>query len=429
MRRDSLLRTRARRTGTSTVAVPVAATVAPDTAPEMAAEAAAAAPPSALANWIRDHLPADWLRDRPFILENWQWLGLLALAVLGIVVDRVVSFVVRSAIDRLLRRHGGRLEPDLLRKGVRPLGFLAMAVLWWLGSPLLDLAGRAHEIIQFAVTLVLASGVVWSLYRLVDIGGAFAEARAAQSESRFDDLVVAMLRKAIKVFVVAFGLVFVADNMDIDISSMLAGLGIGGLAIALAAKETVSNLFGSFTVLVDRPFAVGDWVVIDGTEGTVEQIGFRSTRIRTFYDSQITLPNARLLTAVVDNYGRRTFRRWRTLLTLAYETPPDQVEAFCEGIRELVRTHPMTRKDYFHVYANGFAAAGVEVLIYVFHKVPDWGAELRERHRLLVDILRLARQLGISVAYPTQFVYHAPRGDQPPGLLPPDPDEPGSAST
>src|SRR5690606_13642837 len=122
----------------------------------------------------------------------------------------------------------------------------------------------------FAVTLVLASGVVWSLYRLVDIGGAFAEARAAQSESRFDDLVVAMLRKAIKVFVVAFGLVFVADNMDIDISSMLAGLGIGGLAIALAAKETVSNLFGSFTVLVDRPFAVGDWVVIDGTEGTVE---------------------------------------------------------------------------------------------------------------------------------------------------------------
>jgi MscS family membrane protein len=387
-------------------ATPVAAPVAADATPA-AAPAAAEAPRSMTGEWIRARLPAEWLRESTFILENWQWLGLLALALVGMVIDRAVVLVLRGMLGRLLRRRGGELARDVLRQGLRPLGYLAMALVWWIGFPVLNLEGQAREIIDFAVTLIMVSAVVWSLYRLVDVGSAFAQARAAQTSTRFDDLLVPMLRKAVKVFVVAFGLVFIADNLDIDISSMLAGLGIGGLAIALAAKDTVSNLFGSLTVLVDRPFAVGDWVVIDGADGTVEEISFRSTRIRTFYDSQITMPNAKLLTTIVDNYGRRRYRRWNTTLGIAYETPPERIEALCEGIRELVRVHPHTRKDYFHVYANAFGSSSIDVMIYVFHEVPDWSAELRERHRLMLDILRLANRLGVTIAYPTQLVYHA----------------------
>lgn len=394
------------------IAAPGAADAAPDAAPDAALDAAGRAateaPRSMTGEWIRARLPAEWLRESSFILENWQWLGLLALALVGMVIDRAVVLVLRGMLGRLLRRRGGELTRDVLRQGLRPLGYFAMALVWWIGFPVLNLEGQAREIIDFAVTLIMVSAVVWSLYRLVDVGSAFAQARAAQTATRFDDLLVPMLRKAIKVFVVAFGLVFIADNLDIDISSMLAGLGIGGLAIALAAKDTVSNLFGSLTVLIDRPFAVGDWVVIDGADGTVEEISFRSTRIRTFYDSQITMPNAKLLTTVVDNYGRRRYRRWKTTLGIAYETPPERIEALCEGIRELVRVHPHTRKDYFHVYANEFGPSSIDVMIYVFHEVPDWSAELRERHRLLLDILRLANRLGVTIAYPTRLVYHAP---------------------
>lgn len=394
------------------IGAPGAADAAPDAAPDEALDAAgraaAEAPRSMTGEWIRARLPAEWLRESSFILENWQWLGLLALALVGMVIDRAVVLVLRGMLGRLLRRRGGELTRDVLRQGLRPLGYFAMALVWWIGFPVLNLEGQAREIIDFAVTLIMVSAVVWSLYRLVDVGSAFAQARAAQTATRFDDLLVPMLRKAIKVFVVAFGLVFIADNLDIDISSMLAGLGIGGLAIALAAKDTVSNLFGSLTVLIDRPFAVGDWVVIDGADGTVEEISFRSTRIRTFYDSQITMPNAKLLTTVVDNYGRRRYRRWKTTLGIAYETPPERIEALCEGIRELVRVHPHTRKDYFHVYANEFGPSSIDVMIYVFHEVPDWSAELRERHRLLLDILRLANRLGVTIAYPTRLVYHAP---------------------
>ncbi len=389
------------------LAGPVVASEAEPVAADAAAPAAEA-PRSMTGEWIRARLPAEWLRESSFILENWQWLGLLALALVGMVIDRAVVLVLRGMLGRLLRRRGGELTRDVLRQGLRPLGYFAMALVWWIGFPVLNLEGQAREIIDFAVTLIMVSAVVWSLYRLVDVGSAFAQARAAQTATRFDDLLVPMLRKAIKVFVVAFGLVFIADNLDVDISSMLAGLGIGGLAIALAAKDTVSNLFGSLTVLIDRPFAVGDWVVIDGADGTVEEISFRSTRIRTFYDSQITMPNAKLLTTVVDNYGRRRYRRWKTTLGIAYETPPERIEALCEGIRELVRVHPHTRKDYFHVYANEFGPSSIDVMIYVFHEVPDWSAELRERHRLLLDILRLANRLGVTIAYPTRLVYHAP---------------------
>ena len=118
---------------------------------------------------------------------------------------------------------------------------------------------------------------------------------------------------------------------------------------------TVKNFFGSLTLVMDRPFEVGDWVLIDDVEGSVEEVGFRSTRVRTFYQSVISLPNSKLLTAVVDNMGARRFRRWTTKLGVTYDTPPDTLDAFCEGLRELVRQHPHTRKDYFHVYVVGFA--------------------------------------------------------------------------
>ena len=174
--------------------------------------------------------------------------------------------------------------------------------------------------------------------------------------------------------------------------------------LAFAAQDTIGNFFGSITVLFDRPFGIGDWIVIGDVEGTVERVGFRSTRVRTFYNSMVTIPNSKMVNTQVDNYGARRYRRARVMLSLTYDTAPEKIDAFCEGIRELIRLHPYTRKDYYHVYFNQFADSSLNILLYTFFEVPDWGTELRERHRLFVDILRLADRLGVEFAFPTQTV-------------------------
>ena len=153
--------------------------------------------------------------------------------------------------------------------------------------------------------------------------------KAQQTHNKFDDLLIPMVGKSLKVFVAVVGTIFTADNLNINVTNLLAGLGLGGLAFALAAKDLVGNFFGSLTILLDRPFHIGDWIIIGDVEGTVEQVGFRSTRVRTFYNSVITLPNALLTTTKVDNMGARRYRRMKTMLGITYDTSPEKIDEFC----------------------------------------------------------------------------------------------------
>ncbi len=356
------------------------------------------------ATWLRSLAPPT-LRERVFLLEGWQWIGLVTVVLLGVVIGRIFTFAAAGAMDRVLQKNLLPVDRELLSRAITPASTLLMVMLWGVGALWLGLPANVLRVYHDAVVVVAVIAFAVTGYRLVDVAANMLERRAARTESRFDDLLIPLLRKTLKVVIVAIGLVTVAQNVGADVTGVIAGLGLGGLAFALAAKDTISNLFGSVTVLVDRPFEVGDWVKIDDVEGTVEEMGFRSTRIRTFYNSLITLPNSTLINAAVDNLGARSYRRWSTRLGVAYDTPPERIDAFCEGIRELVRRHPYTRKDYFHVYFNEYGAACLEILLYVFFATPDWPTELRERHRLAIDILRLAHDLEVEFAFPTQTVY------------------------
>lgn len=363
-----------------------------------------------LAGWIRSQVPES-LRGRAFVLEGWQWVGLVLLTILGVILDRLVRWIVTSWIRRLLQKRPTGPDVDLVRFG-QPVGIFAMGGLWSLTIGFLDLPLGTLHILLLAARFVMVAAGVWAAYRLVDLVSAYLASFADKTETPVDDLLVPLLRRAGKIGVIAFGLVFIAQNLDVDVSSLLAGLGIGGLAFALAAKDTVENLFGSVTVLVDRPFKTGDWIKIDGDlEGTVEELGLRSTRVRTFYNSLITVPNSRLVQAAVDNLGERRYRRISLKLGVQYDTTPEKIEAFCEGIRELIRRHPFTRKDFYLVYFNDFGASSLEILLYCFHEAPDWPTELRERHRLFSDILRLANRLGVEFAFPTRTLHLASTPD------------------
>ena len=357
-----------------------------------------------LGDWLRANVPPE-LREVGFLLEHWQWLGLLAAVLLGILVGRLAAMIAVSIGRRVFQRIVPSGDVGVIKRGGGAIGLVLGAAVARAAFFGLRLPKAFMDPLSVATRFLAATALVLTAYRLVDIFMAHLMERARRTPSRSDDVLVPLLRKSIKVVVIAFGFVFVADNLNVGISSLLAGLGLGGLALALAAQDTVKNLFGSITVLLDRPFQVDDAVIIGSVEGTVEEVGLRSTRIRTAGDSMITVPNANLISTNVENLGARRWRRWLTRIRVGYDTPPETIEAFCEGIRELIRQQEDTRKEGFDVCANEFGPSAIEIVLSVFFRSTTSSAELAARHQLLLGIVRLATRLGISFAYPVQTVH------------------------
>ena len=352
--------------------------------------------------WVRDLFPLV-MRKRAVLLAYWQWIALGALVLAGIVVSLLIQVLILLMAQRIAKRRGVELKRG--RKMMRPFGLIATGTIWYVGLKYLLLGETAYAVLMNSARFVLMVGVVWSASRVIDWIAEIFAGMARATRSKLDDILVPMVRRVVKIVVVILGMVWIAENMGQDIGTLLAGLGIGGIAIALASRDSVENFFGAITILADRPFEVGDWIVMGDIEGTVSKIGFRSTRVRTFYNSLITFPNAMLIRSAVDNLGRRLYRRLKLQLGVTYDTPPEKLEAFIEGIRELIRRHPHTRKDYYHVYFHGYGDNSLDILVYLFLVVPDWGTELRERQNLLMDILRLSRELKVEFAFPTRTIH------------------------
>ncbi len=357
-----------------------------------------------LGDWVGRHLPSIFSTDIGMNVKLWQPVGLLALVLGGILADRLARALVRATARHLLAKGGTPARVGHIAFAVRPLGVVVTGLLWYFALPAFELHAGLQAVVQGAIHFVLIIAGIWAAFRLIDLIGEVMEAKAAQTENKLDDVLVPLLRKGAKILAVILGIMAgLVTLTDANVGQMLASLSIGAVALGFAAKETVENFFGTVTVILDSPFDIGDYVMIDGkVEGTVEELGFRSTRVRTPTNTLVTVPNATLVRANVENFQRRQYRRWKTTLGLTYDTAPEKLLAFTEGVRELIRIHPYTRKDVYQVYANEFGASSLDVLLVVFFTVPDAHTELRERERLFIDILRLANRVGVSFAFPTR---------------------------
>lgn len=346
-------------------------------------------------------LPA-WLEFHLLGVSGLHWLFLTTVPFLSWFSGRLGVSLLRRVFRRYLEGETLGIPEEQQKRVLRPVGWLVGSLICWLGFSVLMLPDALLLLVALGCKFVATSSAVLSAYHLCDLISLYLKNVTARTETTFDDMLVPLLRRTLKTLVTILGILFIAQNLNLKVWSLFAGFSVAGAMVALAGQDLVKNFFGSLTVILDRPFSVGDWVVVEGIEGVVEDVGFRSTRIRTFYDSVISLPNSRLITAHVDNYGARKFRRYMTRLNLKFGLSGQQLDGFCQGIRELILSHPLTRKEAFQVWVNDLSEYSIQVLLYVFWKVPDWTTELQERHRLLVDIQALAAESGIEFAYPTQ---------------------------
>lgn len=354
----------------------------------------------------RDQLPAVFHWE-VFGVQLWQTLAIIASVAAGLVARRILHFVATKRLRGLSQGEARGWVANLVTTIASPGATLVVAAILRLTYPYLELPAAAELAMQFAVRSIVVLTLVWIGYRLVDVFAEWLAAKAAQTESKLDDQLVPLLRKTLKATVVIIGSLLVLQNLSIDVGSLLAGLGIGGLAFALAAKDTLANFFGSVMIFIDKPFQIGDWVAIDGCEGIVEEVGFRTTRLRAFDNSLVTVPNSKFTEQRIVNFGARRYRRHSTTLNLTYDTTPEQMESFVQGIRALVLARPDTRKDAIEIHMASFGASSLDVMVYYFFEVGSWSEELRGKHEVMLSILRLAADLRVNFAFPTQTLHIA----------------------
>ena len=345
-------------------------------------------------------------------------LGQYILAFLALFFALLLRKLVISVVIRSLRRLAARTTmtlDDALINAIGPpvgLGFVigglyAAAIILNLPREPVDVRTFSFHILRVLVIVA----VTWLLLRLIDAFSDFFSSAAGKTESKLDDQLIPILRKSLKTFVGILAFLFIVQNLGYSVASLLAGLGIGGLAIALAAKDTLSNFFGSLTILIDRPFAAGDWIETGDTEGVVEDVGFRSTRIRTFAKTQVSVPNSVIANSAINNWSRMPIRRIKMVVGVTYESTAEQLQKAVDGIRVILKDHEGVYQDFYLVYFTDFGQSSLDIFVYYFTKTTNWAEYLRVRQDINLRIMGLLESLDMEVAFPSRTVYLRSEGD------------------
>ncbi len=343
---------------------------------------------------------------RFFGLYLWQHFGILVMIIISLLLHKLLTFI----FNRLLYQGAHKLGYDKIVRPyllpvAKPLSLFVVFVFIALFYPILQLPAQVSFYLSFVFKVLWPLFGILVFYKLVDVFGLYLESLAGKNETSIDNNVIPIIRKVLKVFVIVVGGLFILQNLDVNITALLAGLSIGGLALALAAQDTLKNLFGSIMIFIDKPFSVGHWITSGDIDGTVEEVGFRSTRVRSFRNSLYYVPNGKLADATIDNHGLRQFRRFFMHISVTYDTPPDLIEVFVQGLRKVVEKHPNTRKDFYIIEFNEMGDFSLKIMFYIFFAVPTWPEELRVRHEILIEVVRLAEKLGVRFAFPTQTMH------------------------
>lgn len=344
-------------------------------------------------------------------LYIWQYAMLAMLALLLTLVYTVIVVLVRKWLHRLLQRW----SPQYMLSAEKPTSIAIVSLLLMLLLPVVQLPIMAEKVVLLLLQGVLAMSITVVCYRSINLIVSQISKRTSTEAGESNAQLVLLIKPFLKVFVVITGALLTLRSLNFDISALLAGVSIGGVGLALASQDTIKNLFGSLMIFIDQPFVVGDLIATEAIEGQVEEIGLRSTRIRTPQDSLMYVPNAKLANIHVDNYGLRTYRRFDTRIAIAYHTPPHLIETLVEGLRKIVKEHPYTRKDKQFVYLEDIRESTLQILLSVYFRANGRDKELQYRHEVLSDMIKLVEALDIRLAFPSQTLHMAsfPERDHP----------------
>lgn len=344
----------------------------------------------------------------------WRIMALFGVILLSLLAGKIAKYFLERSGARF--EAGGRI---LAATTLKALGKGAVFLFASFGIAtaltILKLKYTLAEISNTLSAILLTLGVGYFFYWLAEIPGVWLARVAVKTESRLDDMMVPILRKSLRVTVFILTMVQIAQILsDKPITSIIAGLGIGGLAIALAAQDSIKNFFGSIILFSDKPFEIGDRIVIDGHDGPVEEVGLRSTKIRTLAGHLVTIPNGELANKTIQNIGKRPYIRRLLNITITYDTPLEKIDCALAILKEILDDHEGMREDFPpRVYFSDFNADSLNIMVIYWYHPPDYWAYMEFTEKFNKEVFRRFDQEGIDFAFPTRTLYLAGDSSRP----------------
>lgn len=347
-------------------------------------------------------------------MENYIWF--IGAVLLGLIFKKLISKYLSNTLFKIFKNNPSSLGADKFDELLtKPIGLFIMLSIIYLGSshiqypPTWNLASANEIGIKMLVgkgfALVFICSIFWILLKIIDFAGLILLKKAELTENKMDDQLIPFIIEIGKIFIYIFGIFIIMGNIfNVNIAALATGLGIGGIALAMASKESLENLLGSFTIFFDQPFTVGDVVIVGSITGKVEKVGFRSTRIRTFDKSLVTVPNKKMIDAELDNLGLRSVRRVKFNVGLTYTTSSKQVKAIVSEIQDMINLHEKTNEDG-RVRFQEFGASSLDIMVIYFVNSPRWEDLIDVKEDVNYKIMEIVKKHKSDFAFPSTTVY------------------------
>ena len=347
-----------------------------------------------------------WAKETVVGIELWRVLLFFMIVLLSLAVGRLTQYFMTASVKRAGSDRKTLLVVilDALR---RPAMFAACTAGWRLGVAALgELSQGAEDIVSTIAAILTTATIGYTLYKLVDVVDYYLAGFARKTASKVDDMLVPLVGKSVRITVLVLVVIDVIQALSKKpVTSILAGLGVGGLAIALAGQDTIKNFFGSMVIVADKPFEIGDRIVIDGHDGPVESVGFRSTKIRTLAGHLVTVPNAEIVNKTVQNVGKRPYIKRVMNITVTYDTSPEKVQKAVDIITEILDGHEGMNPDSPpRVFFNDFNDWSLNILVIYWYYPPDYWKYMEFSSMVNMQILEKFNAEGIEFAFPTQTI-------------------------
>jgi MscS family membrane protein len=355
--------------------------------------------------WIEDSLPDYFVNVQLWDISLWQWIALLALVFVAYMLGYLVArLAVRGGLS-LARRTTTPWDDILIERSAAPARLVLSLLIFYLGTLALGLTSGAEGSMAVIAKMVAVFAATWLAMRLVDLFANFADQKLDVRGDAGTKTLVPMGRRIVKVFLFAIAVLSLLQNLGFNITSILAGLGIGGLAVALAAQKTLENVFGGLMVVLDRPVKIGDFCAVGDHMGTIEDIGMRSSRLRTLDRTVVSIPNSEFSNDRIENYTVRDRFFLKTVLQVGYDTTPDQMRYLLVEFRRMLHAHPKVLPTPLRTRFVNFGAHSLDIEIFAYIAASDFNDFTAAREDIFLRIMDIVDGSGAYFAYPSQTLY------------------------